>query len=380
MSVLKNYQQCTISVMDNIADPDITFDEKGICNYYHEFKKAEKESVFKGEEGKKLLNEIVDKIKTAGKDKQYDCIMGLSGGVDSTYVALLAKQYGLRPLAVHFDNGWNSELAVMNIENIISKLGFDLYTLVVDWEEFKDIQLSYLKASVIDIEVATDHAISGAIGRLCKKHRIKYSLTGSNIVTEFVMPPSWIFNKGDHINLKAIHKAFGKRQLKTYPFYNTYIKKYLHNILKTEPVALLNYVPYNYKEIKNLITKEVGWKDYGGKHFESVFTKFYQAYILPTKFNVDKRKPHLSTLIFSGQVTKDEAIQELSKPLYNEQSFKKDYEFILKKLDLKHNEFQEIMHFPVRRHTDFATETSMYKRYPVLNIIKPLIMLIKRKD
>jgi N-acetyl sugar amidotransferase len=380
MSKDKAYQQCSISVMDTIADPDINFDENGISNYYHEFKKGEIEYTLQGIEGEKRVDEIIQKIKAAGKDKPYDCIVGLSGGVDSSYIVYLAKQYGLRPLVVHFDNGWNSELAVKNIESMVSKLGFDLYTLVVNWDEFKDIQLAYLKASVIDIEVVTDHAITGTIARLCKKHGIKYSLSGSNVVTEFIMPKSWIFNKSDHVNLKAIHKAFGLLPLKTYPIFNTYLKKYLSKYLTLESISLLNYLPYNKDAVKNLITKELGWRDYGGKHYESIFTKFYQAYILPTKFGVDKRKAHLSNLILSGQITKQEALEELAKPLYEPADFKKDYEFVLKKFGLTDVEFQNLMKLPVKKHTDFEIETSIFKRYPILRIVKPFARLINKQQ
>jgi len=376
MSSNNTYQQCSLSVMDTIADPDITFDEKGICNYYYEYQKAAKENVFTGEAGIKNIEQLVEKIKEAGKGKPYDCIMGVSGGVDSTYVAYLAKKHGLRPLAVHFDNGWNSELAVKNIENLVSKLDIDLHTLVINWEEFKDIQLAYLKASVIDIEAVTDHAITGTISTLAKKYNIKYSLTGSNVVTEFVMPPSWTFNKSDHVNLQDIHKKFGTMPLKSYPIYNTYLKKYTHNVIKMESVALLNSVPYNKQEIKDFIQKELAWRDYGGKHYESIFTKFYQAYILPVKFKVDKRKPHLSTLIFSGQITKQEALAELEKPLYDSNEFRHDYDFVLKKLGLTNNEFEDLMRLPVKDHRDYKTETSVYQRFPVLKLIRPLIRTI----
>src|SRR5258708_28574160 len=187
------YRQCSITVMDNIADPHITFDEKGICNYYHEYQKAAREGVHTGKDGEEQLAKLVDKIKSDGKGKPYDCIIGLSGGVDSTYVAYLVKQLGLRPLAVHLDNGWDSELAVNNVENIITKLGFDLYTLVVKWEEFKDIQLSYLRASVLDIEVVSDHAIFASMYKLAKDQKIGYIISGTNIVTEHIMPPSWLY-------------------------------------------------------------------------------------------------------------------------------------------------------------------------------------------
>ena len=210
------FRQCSVTVMDNIADPDISFDENGVSNYYYDYKKAEKD-VLTGEQGRLRLQEIAKTIKESGKRKKYDCLIGVSGGVDSTYVAYLVKQLGLNPLAVHLDNGWDSELAVKNIENIVRKLDIDLYTLVVNWQEFRDIQLSYLKASVIDIEVVSDHAILATMFKLAKQHQINYIISGTNIVTEYIMPPSWIFSKMDFANLKDIHAQFGSVKLKTYP-------------------------------------------------------------------------------------------------------------------------------------------------------------------
>ncbi|WP_315819848.1 7-cyano-7-deazaguanine synthase [Paraflavitalea speifideaquila] len=194
--------------MDNIADPDISFDENGVCNYYYDYQKEQARNVFTGESGKEKLDALVRKIKEAGKNSPYDCLIGLSGGVDSTYVAYLIKELGLRPLAVHLDNGWNSELAVKNIENIITRLNIDLYTLVVNWEEFKDIQLSYLKASVVDIEVVSDHAIFATMYKLAKEKNISYIISGTNVVTEYIMPPSWLYKKMDFKNLRDIHKQF----------------------------------------------------------------------------------------------------------------------------------------------------------------------------
>ncbi|HRF25100.1 MAG TPA: N-acetyl sugar amidotransferase, partial [Chitinophagaceae bacterium] len=312
----------------------------------------------------------VDVIKKSGKGKPYDCIAGVSGGVDSTYLVYIAKQLGLRPLVVHMDNGWNSELAVKNIESVVNKLGLDLYTLVVNWDEFRDIQLAYLKASVIDIEVVTDHAISGTIARLCKKHGIRYSLTGNNHVTEFTMPSAWTFNKNDHVNLLDIHKQFGSVPIKTYPLFNSNLKRYVRWVLKTESVGLLNFIPFNKQEVKNIITNELGWRDYGGKHYESIFTKFYQAYILPEKFKVDKRKAHLSTLIFSGQLTKEQALAEIALPLYEPSNFKTDYEFVLKKFNLSDDAFKKIMNAPVRSHYDFEIEKSVYEKFRILKLLK----------
>jgi len=358
-----NYRQCTLTVMDNIADPDISFDAQGICNYYYEYKEAEKNNVFTGREGEEKLHQLADKIKADGQGKPYDCLIGLSGGVDSTYVALLVKKLGLRPLAVHLDNGWNSELAVKNIENIISKLGIDLYTLVVNWEEFKDIQLSYLKASVVDIEVVSDHAIFATMYKLAKEKGTGYIISGTNIVTEHIMPRSWLYQKMDFANLKDIHNRYGQVKLKTYPTFD--FKKYVYYsaVLKLNPVSILNYVPYNKKEIKEVIKKELDWRDYGGKHYESTFTKFYQAYILPEKFKIDKRKAHLSTLICAGQVTRAEALKELEQPLYAAGELKQDKEYVLKKFDLSEAEFDTIMRAPLRKHSEFKSDTNIKERY-----------------
>jgi N-acetyl sugar amidotransferase len=357
------FKQCSLTVMDNIADPDISFDEKGICNYYYDYQQAEKNLVFKGQEGEQKVKELVAKIKADGQGKAYDCLIGLSGGVDSTYVAYLTKQFGLRPLAVHLDNGWNSELAVKNIENIISKLKIDLYTLVINWEEFKDIQLSYLRASVVDIEVVSDHAIFATMYKLAKEKNIGYILSGTNVVTEYIMPPSWLYKKMDFANLKDIHKKYGSIKLKTYPTFD--FKKYVYysGVLKLVPISILNYVPYNKSEVKQTITRDLGWRDYGGKHYESVFTKFYQAYILPGKFKIDKRKAHLSTLICSGQMSKECALKELAKPLYPETELKQDKEYVLKKFGLSQEEFDRIMNTAPRRHEDFETDTHLKDRY-----------------
>lgn len=371
------YQQCNISVMDTIADPDITFDDKGISNYYYEFLAKKEQDLPEEAEAQKKLAEIVQKIKEIGKNNKYDCITGVSGGVDSTYLAYKAKQLGLRPLIVHFDNGWNSELAVKNIENIISRLGFDLYTLVVDWQEFKDIQLAYLKASVVDIEVITDHAIIGTLYKLAAENGIKYILSGSNVVTENTLPKHWIFNKIDHVNLKEIHSQFGSVQLKTYPLFNSTKKRLYLKLKNIETISLLNYMPYNKKEVKEVIKNELHWKDYGGKHYESVFTRFYQGYILPVKFGIDKRKAHLSDLIFSGQITKAEALDELKKTIYDEVQLREDYEFVLKKFNLSANEFDQILMMPRREHTEFKTEKGFWENYPWLKPLKFVSKLIR---
>ncbi|OQP66894.1 ExsB family protein [Niastella vici] len=372
MSNEKVYRQCAVSVMDTIADPDITFDDIGICNYCHEYRLAEKEAVVKGEKGRIKLEEIAGIIKKAGQGQPYDCIMGLSGGVDSTYIAWLAKQLGLRPLAVHFDNGWNSELAVQNIENIVNRLGFDLFTYVINWDEFKDLQIAYLKASVVDIEAITDHAIFATLYRLAGERKIKYILSGTNVHTEQTLPKSWIHPKSDHINIKSIHKQFGTVPLKTFPFMDAKVKRYYQQMLGVKSVSILNYTEYNKKQVKELIQQELGWRDYGGKHYESIWTRFYQGYILPTKFSIDKRKAHLSDLIFGGQITKEEALEELMKPIYDPGQLKIDFEFVLKKLGFTRDEFDALMKLPPHSHYDYDYEMPIDQRYPLLKPVKTI--------
>lgn len=363
------YQQCTMSLMDTIADPNIIFDVNGVCQYYQSYLKQEKEQVLTGKDGEEHIAALVAKIKASGEGKPYDCITGVSGGVDSTYLTYMAKQWGLRPLVVHFDNGWNSEMAVKNIENIISLLGFDLHTLVVDWEEFRDIQRAFFAANVVDIEAITDHAIIATLHKLAHKHGLKYILSGANVVTEAILPSNWIWNKTDHVNISAIHKKFGKKRLKTYPLFNRSLKK-KSQLMGVTAVNPLNAMPYNKAEVKQLIQEKLGWRDYGGKHYESVFTRFYQGYILPVKFGIDKRKAHLSNLIFSGQITKDEALKELEQPIFGDNNLKLDYEFVMKKLLFSHEEFETYLKAPRKEHRDYPIETSIWEQYAVLKPFK----------
>ena len=366
----QRYQQCTKTVMDNIADPNITFDENGICNYWHEYQETANRELFHGKEGEIKWNKYIEEIKLSGTDKQYDCIVGVSGGVDSTYIAYLVKQANLRPLVVHFDNGWNSEIAVQNITKIVEYLDADLYTLVIDWSEFRDLQRAYLKAGVVDIEALTDHAILGTLYKIAAKNNIKYVISGNNIETEAVLPKAWIFDKRDPINIFDIHSKYGELKLTTYPFFSILKKKYYLNFKKLIFVKPINYAIYNKQLVKEIITKEIGWEDYGGKHHESVFTKFYQNYILPTKFGVDKRKAHLSNLICSNQITREEALEELKQPMYNPKEIINDKEYVIKKLGFTSDEFNEIMKSKPNSHYDFMREGPIEKHYPLIKPIK----------
>ncbi len=352
----KPYRICSYCVMDT-SDPDITFDENGVCNHCKQYKQLAAEKLFETEEERlTALNNIVSQIKKAGINKEYDCLIGLSGGVDSTYVALKCKELGLRPLAVHLDNGWNSEIAVQNIEHIVKILNIDLITHVIDWEEFKDMQVAYFKSSVIDIEVLTDHAIMALLFKTASQFNIKYIINGSNIATEGILPSSWISDKNDLKNIKAIHKQFGSVKIKTFPTLGIIKLNYYKIIKRIKIVLLLNYLSYNKENAKKEIKDKLKWQDYGGKHHESFFTRIYQSYILPEKFGVDKRRAHLSTLICSNQITRDDALKFLWDPLYkNERQRDEDIAFLCKKWNISKDEFNRIMQYPPIHYTDYPS-------------------------
>ena len=376
----KVYKQCSRCVLDTTAK-HIYFDEQGVCDSCRKYDSMAKKFIHIDDSiKKKELDVIVGKIKRLGRKNKYDCILGLSGGVDSSYLAWLAKELGLRPLIVHFDNGWNSELAVKNIENIVSKLGYDLYTYVINWEEFKDLQIAYLKASVVDIEVPTDYLIFATLNKIAAKHNIKYILSGYNYVTEFGMPKEWnIPNKFDHVNLGNIHKSFGTLPLKDFPRFGLYKRFYYKEILGIETVALLNCINYVKKDVKEFLKNELNWKDYGGKHYESVFTRFYQGYILPKKFNIDKRKAHLSTLICSGQISKSEATEELKKDPYPVEEQLKDREYVIKKFSLSSEEFERIMHEVEIPHAFYGTEEQQLKLFKIFKCLFIIPVVVLRK-
>jgi len=352
---IRAYQMCTRTVMDT-TDPEITFDENGVSNHALNYDRTMKRFVDAAMAGERAdeLAALVETIKAAGKGKQYDCVIGVSGGVDSSYLALQAVKLGLRPLAVHFDSGWNSELAVDNIHNIVSKLGLDLVTDVVDWREMRDLQLSFLKSGVTDWDIPMDHAFPAVAYREAAKHGIRYILSGTNFATESIMPSAWGFNGADARHLKAIHRRFGKVKLKTYPTMGIF-KRYLWYgyIRPMTTVNLLNYMRYVKSEAKQAITDELGWRDYGGKHYESVFTRYYQGSYLPKRFGWDKRKGHLSSLIVSGQTTREQALKELDQVDYPPELEKQDHEFIAKKLGLTIAELDAIVARPPVSHLEY---------------------------
>jgi N-acetyl sugar amidotransferase len=346
---------CSKCLYTNADYPEIEFDHEGVCSICHIYEKLQSRTVFKNELGQQKLDELLHKIKNAGRKNKYDCIVGVSGGVDSSYLAYLSKEWGLKPLIVHVDNGWNSELAIKNIENILNKLDLNLDTHVIQWEDMRDIQLAFFKASVIDIDLPFDNAFMALLYKIAQKHNIKYILSGHNTVTEGWMPPSFTHYKLDTINIKAIHKRYGTKKVKKFALINPLKKWYYSKVVGIKMVAPLDLVKYNKSEVKDFLMYKLDWKDYGGKHYENIFTKFYQGYLLPEKFKIDKRKAHLSTLICSGQMDKKEALLELKNPPYKEEELKDDKAYFIKKMKITEDEFETIMALPVKSHTDFPS-------------------------
>jgi N-acetyl sugar amidotransferase len=349
--------------MDTTAS-EIQFDENGVCNFCHQYEERVKNEVHHDKAGQIALQSVIGKMKRKGKGCDYDCIIGVSGGVDSTYLAYLVKKvYGLRPLAVHFDNGWDSELAVANIEQTMKRLDIDLYTYVMDWEEFKDIQMSFLKASIANAEFPTDHAISAILVKTAAARKIPYLIMGGNIVTESIMPKSWLSNPLDFRLLKSIHRKFGKIKLKTFPKLSNFDYAYYLLLGGLKWVSLLNYNSFDVKEVKHILIDELGWKDYGGKHYESIYTRFFHAYYLPQKFGIDTRKPYLSALILSNQLTRDEALARIKEPPYSPNMMEEDLGYVAKKMGLNLEEFSKIMTAPPKDYNDYPNSSWLWKHF-----------------
>lgn len=358
----RKYQVCTKCVMDT-SDELISFNKNGVCNYCIHFENVTKRNWHHGDEiGLSYLDKIVAEIKEKGKHEEYDSILGMSGGIDSSYMAYIAKKNGLRPLILHVDCGWNSEQAVSNIETICKKLNFDLYTHVVSWDEMRDIQLSFLRAGVPNQDIPQDHAIFAALYKFAEDHKIHYVLNGGNIATESILPTSWGANSKDLYHLKSIHKIFGTIPLKTFPKMSSF-KYYIYYpyIWKMNVVRLLNYVNYDKEKAIETLESELDWRYYGGKHYESTFTKFFQAYYLPTRFGFDKRRAHLSSLVVSGQIDRGKAERELTKDIYPKNEFIIDKELIMKKLKLSVKQFDELLNLPLKYHSEYPNSDSFYK-------------------
>ena len=338
-----NYKQCTKCVMDTDGNVEIEFDDNGICNYCYEYEFKSKTRLVHSDKREFELKNLVKKIKLSRYKNEYDCIIGVSGGVDSTYTAYLTKKLGLRPLAVHFDNGWNSELAVHNIEKTLNILKIDLHTFVIDWEEFKELQISFLKSSTPDGEIPTDHAILATLYKIASQYNIKYIISGNNFKNEGVMPRLWAYGHIDWKYIKSVHSLYSPKRLKTYPYFN--LSKFIFYTFfrGIKMVSILNYIDYDKDDAMETLTRKLHWEYYGGKHYESNYTKNYQGVILPKKFNIDKRKLHLSALILSKQLSRKDALRNLENLKYPIDQLKFDTEYVIKKLGLDKNEFDKIM-------------------------------------
>lgn len=354
----RDFQICTNCVMDT-TDPKNTFDDQGRCRHCRNFYENILPNWHTDERGRQDLQKVVDKIKKEGKGKEFDCIMGMSGGIDSSYMTYVAKeQLGLRPLVFHVDAGWNSQTAVNNIEALVDKLGLDLFTEVIDWEEMRDLQLAFFKAGVSHIDTPQDHAFFASMYNFANKYKIKYILNGGNYSTECVDNPlEWHYHASDLVQLRDIHKRYGRRPLATFPLANILRYKVYHRYIKgVRVVKPLNHVPYIKKEAVELLKDRFGWQEYPQKHFESRFTKFYEGYWQPVKFGIDKRKSQFASLILTNQMTRDEAIEELAKPAYDETSIAHEFEYIATKLGISVEELQSYRDAPNKSYRDYKSQ------------------------
>ncbi|MBS1704331.1 MAG: N-acetyl sugar amidotransferase [Armatimonadetes bacterium] len=346
------YRMCTRCIMDT-SDPEIVFDVEGVCNHCHQYEHQRKTVMVDPKDRKRLLEDLVKSIQEEGQGKEYDCLIGVSGGVDSTYVAYLTRELGLKPLAVHMDNGWNSELAVTNIKKTLDHLGIDLYTEVLDWEEFRDLQLAFLKASTPDSEIPTDHIITATLMAIAKKYRIRTILMGSNVSSEGILPRMWSQGIRDWRYIKSVHDLFGTQPMKSLPHANLTSFILSRTVWKQRWVNILDMIDYDKARAMDTIQRDLEWVYYGGKHYESVYTRFFQAYILPQKFGYDKRRAHLSTLVLSGTITREQALEEIKEPTCEPELLRHDRAFVIKKFGINEAEFERIMNLPKKTIYDY---------------------------
>lgn len=362
--ISKTYQQCTRCVMDTTAN-GIEFDNLGVCSFCTEFLNRSNDVLNISNKDRNIqLNNFVTKLKQSGKGKKYDCIVGVSGGVDSSWVLVQAVKLGLKPLAVHMDNGWNSELAQNNISNLVNILGVDLYTHVIEWGEYKQLMLSFFEADVIDVELLYDNAMLAVNYELAAKHGIKYMLSGCNQSTEGMnMPSNWNWWKFDKKNIASLGKMFRGINLKTFPALGIFNYIWHQNIRKREWVPFLDYFEFNKNEVLEILAKEYKYKPYPYKHYESIFTRFYQGYILPNKFGVDKRKLHLSTLIATNQMERDKAISLINElPYPSQDELNLDIDYFLKKIGWTTEELAEYISRPEKPHGLYPSDKVSFER------------------
>lgn len=357
---MSELQECTYCVMNESAN-DIHFDSLGQCNYCTDMlKKLESFQPANEADLKIKFNNLLDKVKKSGKGQRYDCIIGVSGGADSAYVLYLAKQHGLRPLAVHMDNGWNSELAVNNIENLVRKLDVDLYTHVIDWQEYRALQQAFFDADVIDIELLYDNAMLAVNYKLAAKYGIKYILAGTNTTTEGMkIPKHWNWFKFDKRNINAIARR-NHVKIKSMPTISIIQYAWYRFVRHIEWVDFLDYVDYHKPTCLRELQDKIGYRPYPYKHYESIFTRFYQGYLLPKKFKVDKRRLHLSSLICSGQIQKVEAKKLLSESPYPDfDDLESDIDYFLKKMNWTNSDLKAYLERPPKSHHNYKSDAEL---------------------
>ena len=345
------------------SDTRIIFDHNGVCDHCNTFYKNILPYWKTDKTGHNQLVQLIDKIKISGKNKEFDCIMGMSGGIDSSYLLYVMKEkYNLRPLVFHVDAGWNSQIAVNNIERLVDGLKLDLYTEVINWEEIKDLQLAFFKSGVPHIDVPQDHAFFATMYKFASKHNIKYILTGGNYSTECIRNPlEWMYYQSDSYQLKDIHKKFGKKPLKTYPVTNIlWHKVYLPYIKRIKLIRPLDFIPYFKKEALEILIDKFGYQEYHQKHFESRFTQFYESYWLPKRFGYDTRKVQFSSLILTNQMNRQDAIEKLKISSYDKENIKHDFEYIANKLDITVDELQSYLNAPLKTYKDYKSQEDLY--------------------
>ena len=358
----KSYRICANCVMDT-TDIAISFDDNGICDHCNTFKNQIEPFWHTDDRGHKQLEKLVYKIKKEGKGKDFDCMMGMSGGIDSSYLLYkMVTEFGLRPLVFHVDAGWNSQIAVNNIERLVDGLGLDLYTEVINWEEMKDLQLAFFKSGVPHIDVPQDHAFFATMYKFASKHKINTVLTGGNYSTECVRNPlEWMYYQSDSIQLKDIYKKHGTGKLIDYPVTNILWHKiwlpYFKGVKLYRP---LDFIPYNKDEAMQILVDKFGYQKYPQKHFESRFTRFYEGFWLPDRFNYDTRKVQYSSLILTGQMTREEAMEKLKTPVYTNDQIKEDFEFVSNKLGITTDELWQYFHSPKKTFMDYKSQESIY--------------------
>lgn len=356
------YQICTNCVMDT-SDSKITFDSSGVCDHCNGFHDRIKPNWRTDDVGRAQLDRVVRRMKTEGEGRDYDCIIGMSGGVDSSYLTHLAvTELGLRPLVFHVDAGWNSDTAVHNIERIVDKLNLDLFTEVIDWDEMRDLQLAFFKAAVPHIDTPQDHAFFATMYNYAMKNGVKYILTGANFSTECVKNPlEWHYHASDLLQLRDIHRRFGTRKLKTFPQSNILKHKIYYGLLKgLKVVKPLNFMPFIKDEAKRLLQNEYGWQPYPQKHFESRFTKFYEAYWAPTKFGYDKRRVQFSSLILTGQMSREQALDELKTLPYDPEMIEGEIDFVARKLGITVEELNSLHDLPNKSYRDYRSQQYLF--------------------